>query len=90
MALSNRQQSTQRQEVGVPEVSPSCVPKFTLLEKAQAADREVKQRHWVYPKLIARGKLTAPRAAREIAIMSAIAADYHERAKREDELPFDR
>lgn len=51
----------------------------TRAEKRAEALREVQMRRHVYPGQIARGRLTDAQAARQIAIMQAIADDYHER-----------
>ncbi len=59
---------------------------FTNLEKAQAAEREVKYRKRVYNSLIQRGKMTVTNASYEIAVMNAIAQDYRERHQKEDAL----
>ena len=55
--------------------------KFTLEEKLKEVEREIGQRHRVYPKLIGRGKLRAETAQRQIAIMSAIAEDLRDKIK---------
>lgn len=47
-------------------------------DKHDCAEREVKQRRRVYPRLIADGRMTQDFADRQIAIMEAIAADYAE------------
>lgn len=52
-------------------------------EKAKEARREVFQRQRVYPRLIAQGKLTPTAAARQIALMEEIAADYEKAAEGE-------
>jgi hypothetical protein len=49
---------------------------FTAAEKRRECLREIGQRENVYPRLVAAGKLTADRAARQISILRAIAADY--------------
>ena len=56
---------------------------FTAKQKLEAADREVKQRMRVYPRLIAAGKMSADKATYETEIMRAIAADYHTLALKE-------
>jgi len=56
---------------------------FTATEKLAAIDREVRYRVRVYTRLIAEGKLTKEKANREVAIMRAIAADYHQQAVKE-------
>jgi hypothetical protein len=52
---------------------------FSVEELAQCAEREVKQRAWVYPKRIADGKLSPEKARREALMMKRIARDYHAR-----------
>ena len=49
---------------------------MTAQEKRECAEREVRQRRRVYPRLIEAGRMTAQKAAREIELMEAIAADY--------------
>lgn len=56
-------------------------PDVTLEEKLKEVEREIAQRHRVYPRLIARGTLTKERAAQQIRIMSAVAEDYRNKAK---------
>ena len=56
---------------------------FTAKQKMDAADREVKQRMRVYPRLIEAGKMTKEKAEYETDIMRAIAADYHPLALKE-------
>lgn len=50
--------------------------RFTHEEKCREAMREVGKRRGVYPKLIAKGDLDETKAARLIALMDEIAADY--------------
>lgn len=57
---------------------------FTNKDKAECAEREVKQRQWVYPRRVASGKMTQALADRQIALMEAIAADYRAKADEED------
>jgi hypothetical protein len=57
---------------------------FTDKDKAECAEREVKQRRYVYPRRVADGKMTQALADRQIAIMEAIAADYRAKADAED------
>jgi hypothetical protein len=54
---------------------------FTIDEKLKELDREIMQRHRVYKRLIASGKMHKDTASRQIAILSEIAADYRDRAK---------
>ena len=49
---------------------------FTNGDKRAAAEREAKQRVWVYPRLVANGRMKKATAEREIALMEEIAADY--------------
>ncbi|WP_185982847.1 hypothetical protein [Aureimonas mangrovi] len=49
---------------------------ITALDKAECADREVKQRRRVYPRFVSDGRMTQAFADRQIAVMEAIAADY--------------
>ncbi len=51
---------------------------FSRRQKHDAAVREVKMRHRVYPRWVADGRMTQAKADEEIAIMEAIAADYAE------------
>ena len=48
-------------------------PTFTFQELAACARGEVKQRHRVYDRLVAEGKMTRAKADREIAMMARIA-----------------
>jgi hypothetical protein len=59
------------------------VGKFTAKEKAECAEREVKQRRYVYPRRIGDGKMSQDLADRQIAMMEEIGAEY--RAKADDE-----
>lgn len=54
---------------------------FTTEEKLKELDREIMQRHRVYRRLIAGGKMNKDTAARQIAILSEIANEYRARAK---------
>ncbi|MDW9619235.1 hypothetical protein CN187_23345 [Sinorhizobium meliloti] len=49
---------------------------ITTREKANCAAREVKQRRWVYSRLVAEGRMRQQSAEREIEVMQAIADDY--------------
>ena len=51
---------------------------FTNQQKRDAALREVKQRKRVYARLVSDGRMTQAKADEQIAIMQAIADDYHE------------
>lgn len=55
----------------------------TAEQKAACAEREVRQRRRVYPKLVARGSISQTFADREIATMEEIAADYRRQAEGE-------
>lgn len=57
---------------------------ITNREKAECAEREVKQRRRVYPRFVADGRMTQDFADRQIATMEAIAADYRRMADAED------
>jgi hypothetical protein len=54
----------------------SEIDEFTNEELAQCAEREVKQREWVYPKRVSDGKLSPEKARRETLMMKRIARDY--------------
>lgn len=56
---------------------------FTAEEKHQEAMREVAWRRQVYPRRITNGSLKRETAAKKIAIMEAIAADYAEQMEKE-------
>lgn len=49
---------------------------FKDVEKLTELKREIRMRHSVYPRWIARGMLTQDEADRQIAILEAVAADY--------------
>ena len=49
---------------------------ITATDKLACAERELKMRRKVYPRWIADGRLSAGKAAHEIAAMEAIVADY--------------
>lgn len=53
---------------------------FTANEKLNECERELKQRHWVYPRLIRSGKLRPEAAQRQIQIMTEIAEEYRRKA----------
>lgn len=57
---------------------------ITAREKFECAEREVKQRRYVYPRRVADGKMTQALADKQIAMMEAIAADYRVLAEAED------
>jgi hypothetical protein len=52
------------------------VATMTDIDKHNCARRELRMRQRAYPGRVADGRMTAIEAAREIAIMAAIAADY--------------
>jgi len=56
---------------------------ITYEDKMKSAERELKQRLYVYPRRVAAGKMSKPLADREIEIMRAIAADYAKLAQTE-------
>lgn len=56
---------------------------FTAEEKYKAAKREVNFRKYVYPRRIEAGSISKENAAKQIAIMEAIAADYAELMEKE-------
>jgi hypothetical protein len=49
---------------------------LTRQDKIGALKRELKWRREVYPRRIARGHMTEDEAARQVAVMEAILADY--------------
>lgn len=49
---------------------------ITWGDKLHCIERELGMRKRVYPRLVADGKMTQDKAAREIAIMEAIRAEY--------------
>lgn len=57
---------------------------FTNREKAECAEREVKQRVKVYARRIAAEQMTQAFADHQIALMAAIAVDYRAKADAED------
>lgn len=56
---------------------------FTMTDKKNAIERELKYRRRVYPRLIANGKMTDGLASTQIAIFEAILADYEKAEKNE-------
>jgi hypothetical protein len=56
---------------------------ISALQKLACARRELQMRRRVYPRWVEQGRITAYRAAEEIACMEAIVADYEEIAKKE-------
>lgn len=57
---------------------------ITAADKAECAEREVKQRRYVYPRRVADGKMTQAFADRQIAVMESIASDLRALADAED------
>lgn len=57
---------------------------ITNKDKAECAEREVKQRQRVYSRWVAEGRLTQAFADRQIAVMQAIAEDYRVKADADD------
>lgn len=53
-------------------------------DKANCAAREVRNRKWVYARLVSEGRMTGARADREIEIMETIAEDYRRLADAEE------
>lgn len=49
---------------------------FTTEDKLACAEREIRQRRRVYPRLVLTGRMTDAEADVQIALMEAIAADY--------------
>ena len=49
---------------------------YSARRKWECADREVRQRRYVYEGLVAKGRMTPQQAREEIAVMEAIAEDY--------------
>lgn len=60
------------------------MPDFTAAEKAECAEREVKQRRKVYARWVADKRMSQDFADRQIAIMDAIARDYRAKADVEE------
>jgi hypothetical protein len=54
---------------------------FTVDEKLKELDREIMQRHRVYKRLVASGKMHRDTASRQIAILSEIAGEYRDKMK---------
>lgn len=54
---------------------------FTNEDKLKELDREIMQRHRVYPRLIAKGTIKRDTAQRQLAIMQAIRAEYADKVK---------
>ncbi|GIV57752.1 MAG: hypothetical protein KatS3mg042_0665 [Rhodothermaceae bacterium] len=58
-------------------------PPITLQDKIEELRRELHQRDRVYPRLIARGTLSAEQAARQIEVLQSILADYERQVPRQ-------
>ncbi|GIV82350.1 MAG: hypothetical protein KatS3mg051_1704 [Anaerolineae bacterium] len=58
-------------------------PPITLQDKIEELRRELQHRDRVYPRLIARGTLSAEQAARQIEVLQAILADYERQVPRQ-------
>jgi len=56
---------------------------ITAADKLACAERELKYRKYVYERRVDDGKMSAGKAAHEIACMEAIAADYRKAAEKE-------
>ena len=56
---------------------------FTAADKLACVERELKMRRRVYDRWISEGKMSAGKAAHEIAAMEAIAADYLKEVEKE-------
>ena len=56
---------------------------YTADDKLKCIEREVHMRLRVYPRWVEQGRITAEKAARETALMTAIAQDYRRLAERE-------
>lgn len=56
---------------------------ITTTDKLACAERELKMRKRVYERWIAENKMSAGKAAHEIAAMEAIVADYQAAAEKE-------
>lgn len=58
-------------------------PRFTFADLAACAEREVRQRERVYARQVELGRMREDKAAIEIAMMQAIAAQLREKAGRD-------
>lgn len=56
---------------------------ITNQEKLECAERELKQRRYVYPRRVEAGKMSKPFADRQIEVMAQIVADYRQIAQSE-------
>ena len=57
--------------------------RFTTEDKLACAEREIRQRRRVYPRLVLTGRMTEAEADVQMALMEAIAADYRLRLDNE-------
>lgn len=58
--------------------------RITENEKAECAEREVRQRRRVYPRFVADGRMTQAFADRQLALMEEIAREYRAKADAQD------
>jgi hypothetical protein len=58
---------------------------ITNADKLACAERELKYRRWVYAKRVAEDKMSAGKAAHEIACMEAIRDDLKAQLEKEEE-----
>jgi hypothetical protein len=61
------------------------VADFDYRALQRCAERELRQRHYVYPRLVAGGRMTADKAAKETAMMSAIVDHFKALADAEEQ-----
>jgi hypothetical protein len=61
--------------------SATAPSEFSTTDKLKCLEREIAMRRNVYPRWIASGRFKPVQAAREIAVMEAIAADYRNKAQ---------
>jgi hypothetical protein len=54
---------------------------YTTEEKLKELDRELMQRHRVYKRLVANGRMHKDTAMRQIAILTEVAGDYRNKLK---------
>lgn len=58
--------------------------KFTNKEKAEAVERELKYRRYVYPRRVSDGRMTQAAADKQIALFEDIYEDYRTTAAAEE------
>ena len=58
---------------------------ITNAEKAECAEREVKQRQRAYARWVSQGRMAQAFADRQIAVMQSIANDYRAKADADDQ-----